>query len=249
MCSFKKNRNNSQIGYLNTSSGVTYNKSEIAAHFNDFFSNIGKKLASQFDSSHCSNFSQYLSETCQHSLFLAPTTNNEVFNALVALKKTNSTGPDGIANKVLQLAAYLIAEPLAHIINQSFLSGIFPTAFKTAKVIPIFKTGKSDDVQNYRPISLLNNLSKIFEKLMYKRIVEFFNKHNLLYDNQFGFRKGHSTVDAIFSSLNMIRIEKGIKSIHLVYSWTLVRPLIRSIIIFCYTNWINMVLEVLLING
>src|SRR5690349_24794543 len=115
MCSFKKTKKTSQIGNLATTSGVTCNQSEIAKHFNDFFSEIGKKLSSNFDSAHSNNYRHYLPETSQHSLFLAPTTNNEVFNALLALKKTNSTGPDGISNKVLQLAAYFIAEPMAHI--------------------------------------------------------------------------------------------------------------------------------------
>ena len=118
-------------------------------------------MASNFNSSQ-DNFKSFFSESIQQSIFLIPSSANEVFNALHALKKTNSTGPDGINSKVLQMSACYISEPLAHIINQSFHSGLFPTGFKTAKVIPIFKTGKADDVQNYRPISLLNNISKIF---------------------------------------------------------------------------------------
>ena len=99
-------------------------------------------------------------------------------------------GPDGISSKVLQLSANFISGPLAHIVNQSFSTGVFPVGFKTAKVVPIFKNGKSDDVQNYRPISLLNNLSKIFEILMYKRIIDFLKKHKILFDNQLGLGKG-----------------------------------------------------------
>ena len=211
ICSFKKTNSNSKISNIATPSGVTYDKLEIAEHFNDFFANIGTKLASKFDAAQ-SNYKDYLSGSCQQSLFLAPTSYSEVFNALHALRKTSSMGSDGITSKVLQLTAHFISQPLAHIINQSFSSGIFPTGFKTAKVVPIFKTGKSDDAQNYRPISILNNLSKIFEKLMSNRMVDFLNKNRILYENQFGFRKGHSTVDAIFSSLNMIRAEKGNKN-------------------------------------
>ena len=141
-----------------------------------------------------------------------PASLNEIFNAIQALKKTNSTGPDGISSKILQISADFITAPIAHAVNLSFEQGIFPSAFKKAKVLPISKKGKHDDVQNYRPISLLNNLSKIFEKLMYTRFEKFFNKNNVLYENQFGFRKGHSTVDAIFSSLNLIYMEKANKN-------------------------------------
>lgn len=191
-----------------------YNQRERAETFNEYFSEIGSKLASKFNSHNSTNinFKQYLPPSCQNSLFLKPATTNEVFNTILALKKTNSIGPDGLSNKILQLSSDFIAEPLTHIINRTFITGVFPTRFKTAKVIPVFKSGKSDDVQNFRPISLLDNLSKIFERLVYNRIIEFFERHNTLSENQFGFRKGHSTVDAIFSSLNMIRSQKGNKN-------------------------------------
>jgi hypothetical protein len=79
-------------------------------------------------------------------------------------------------------------------------------------VIPIFKKGNTDRVENYRPISLLSNMSKILEKIMYKRIMDYINKNNILYENQFGFRAGHSTTDALFSCANMLRTEHGNKN-------------------------------------
>ena len=205
-----KNQNNSQITCVTSTSFTILDKLEISNHFNDFFVNIGKNLACKFDSTQHS-YKPFISESIQQSIFLAPTSTYEVMNALQSLKKTNSTGPDGISSKTLKMAANFITEPLTYLINESFRSGIFPTEFKTAKVIPIFKSGQTDDVQNYRPISLLNNLSKIFEKIIFKRLIDFINRNNILYENQFGFRKGHSTRDAIFSSLNMIREEKGNK--------------------------------------
>ena len=112
---------------------------------------------------------------------------------------------------ILHVSAQYIINPLVSIINKSLERGYFPNDFKTAKVIPIFKNGDSNQTQNYRPISLLNNLSKLFEKIIYKRVSDFLAKNNILFDNQFGFRKGHSTIDEIFSSINMIRTEKDKK--------------------------------------
>ena len=81
ICSYKKNKNNSQINYLTTASGKIYDKSEIANNFNDFFVNVGKKLASNCNPNQ-ENYQKFLPESIQQSCFLAPTSANEVFNAL-----------------------------------------------------------------------------------------------------------------------------------------------------------------------
>ena len=101
---------------------------------------------------------------------------------------------------------------MTYIINKSFELGVFPASFKIAKVIPIHKKGSTSKVENYRPISLLSNLSKVFEKLMFQRLNCFMCKYSLLYQHQYGFRKGHSTIDAIINSINMIRSENGSKN-------------------------------------
>ena len=106
----------------------------------------------------------------------------------MSLKKSSSTGNDELSSRTLQSAAIYIASPLTSIINMSFIHGVFPSSFKIAKVIPVYKKGKTDNVQNYRPISLLSNLSKVVEKLMFNRIFKFLSSNNLLYDKQFGFR-------------------------------------------------------------
>ena len=85
------------------------------------------------------------------------------------------------------------------------MSGVFPDQFKTAKAIPIFKKGSHLDMANYRPISLLSNLNKILEKLMFNRINNFFNKYNCFYKLQFGFRKSHSTNHALIKITEAIR--------------------------------------------
>ena len=90
---------------------------------------------------------------------------------------------------------------LIYLFNKSLEQGIFPNPLKFSKVIPIHKGGSLFEMANYRPISLLPIFSKILEKLMYNRVIDFINKHEILYKNQFGFQKNMSTEYAINSLL------------------------------------------------
>ena len=99
--------------------------------------------------------------------------------------------------RVINLSIDLITEPLTEIINLSLARGVFPDALKIAHVLPIFKTGDPERFENYRPISILPAFSKRYEKVVYNRIYECLTEHNLLYNNQFGFRRNHSTSMAL----------------------------------------------------
>ena len=79
------------------------------------------------------------------------------------------------------------------IINQMLHSGIFPDALKVSKVIPLYKKDDKQLFSNYRPISLLPSISKIFEKVILLQLTEYLDKNNILHQNQYGFRKNHST--------------------------------------------------------
>ena len=113
-------------------------------------------------------------------------------------------GYDSFPMHVIKYLFHLISAPLADIINLSLLKGIFPDKLKIAKIIPIFKAEDPNFFVNYRPISLLSNFSKFFEKVMYNRLVEFAEKHDILYRCQFGFRKNHSTSHALIHLVNKI---------------------------------------------
>ena len=99
----------------------------------------------------------------------------------------------------------ILYSPLSEIINLSFSHGIFPDKLKIAKVIPIFKKGDQLECNNYRPISLLSNISKVFEKLMYRTLFLFLRQHDCLFSYQFGFRHNHSTNHALISITEEIR--------------------------------------------
>ena len=86
-----------------------------------------------------------------------------------------------------------IAQPLSYICNLSLKEGIFPEELKIANVIPLFKKDNAMVFNNYRPVSLLCTLSKVFERMMYNRLMDFLNENKILFEYQFGFRKNHST--------------------------------------------------------
>ena len=85
------------------------------------------------------------------------------------------------------------------------MTGVFSSVLKTAKVISVFKKDSKLDYSNYRPISLLSNIEKILEKLMYKRLYTFLNKNNVIYNLQFGFRQQYSTSHALINITENIR--------------------------------------------
>ena len=120
------------------------------------------------------------------------------------LKQNHS--PHSIPVRILRFLNLDIATPISNLINRSFQTGIFSTLLKTSKVIPIFKNkGSPLEVSNYRPISLLSNIEKIYEKAMHLRLIGFLEGQNLIYARQFGFRKGHSTVHALIDIVERVR--------------------------------------------
>lgn len=140
----------------------------------------------------------FLSARVPNSFFIDPVTEPEVFNCIMGLKNTKSTGSDEIKVHCLKLVASAVSGPLAHIINLSFSSGLFPDRLKVAHVVPILKKKLPAELPNsYRPISLLNSTAKIFEKLMISRLTNFLNQNSWLSEFQYGFQKGKSTEMAL----------------------------------------------------
>ena len=107
--------------------------------------------------------------------------------------------------KLLKMIPDLIIIPLCRIINMSFINDVFPDNLKIVKVIPVHKGGSTQDMNNFRPISLLSIFDKIMEKLMHKRLYDFLENNNILFKNQFGFRKNNSTIFALLQITEKIR--------------------------------------------
>ena len=169
----------------------------IASNFNEYFTQIGSSLAEKIPPPD-SDFSSPLRPTnTNSSVFLTPTTAEEIDDIVKKMKGSNTVGHDGISSNILKAILPEINNVLVHIFNCSLLTGVVPTQLKIAKVIPIFKAGDCHTFNNYRPISILPSISKILEKIMYKRLFNFIQRHNILCSNQFGFRPNRSTHMAI----------------------------------------------------
>ena len=179
----------------------------IADKFNVYFTEIGPSLASEIDVSNKSPFNTYLTSPCTSSFYFQYTNPSGILKIIQGLKPKTSAGYDHLSSKVLKDIADVVSIPLSIIINQSVCSGIFPSKLKIAKVIPLFKKGDIKLFGNYRQISLLSSVSKVFEKAAYGQLYEYFSSHALFYDSQYGFRKYHSTELAALELVDRIHKE------------------------------------------
>jgi len=182
-------------------------KITIANQFNQFFVDIGPKYSENIEIPPDSNFNDYLRYQESTSFQFTSITPEQVVKIIENLKSKSSYGVDRISNRLLKQIKYELSEPIAVIINQSISQGIFPDKLKIAKVIPLFKSGDSHVLNNYRPVSVLPSISKIFEKFMFNQIYEYFHENNLLYQSQYGFRSNHSTELAAIEFINRITME------------------------------------------
>ena len=194
----KKNKSGSpkEIEKLIYNNIVYDNVNDVANIFNQYFVNIGSNLAKALPPA-TTNFRCFLDPPIKNSISVYPITVEEVFSLITSMSGGAAAGDDGFNLEFLKKNVACLSQPLAHLFNLSIFSGIVPRAFKLAKVVPVFKKGDELNPGNYRPISLLSIFNKVFEKLISKRLSDFFDHENILYKHQFGFRKNHSTGLAI----------------------------------------------------
>ena len=181
---------------------IIKNPQEIAEEFNKFFINIGPELSSKIPNVQ-NNFENYLNYV-NTSIESSEITAQELKNSFSSLKINKSSGYDDISSNVIKNIYEGIEGPLMHIFNLSIKDGIFPKKLKIAKVIPAFKTGDKSELSNYRPISILPCFSKILERIMYNRLINYLSENNLLFQKQFGFQASKSTDHAILELSDQI---------------------------------------------
>ena len=157
---------------LNIGGRVIDDETELAKNFNNFFANVSHNTKNTIPKVPNISPLKFLKDCIQLNFIIAHTSNEEILDIINALEN-KSTGPSSIPFKLLTLIPDLIIIPLAYIINRSFSTGVFPKLMKIVKVIPIHKGGSTQDVNNYRPISLLS----IFDKIMHKHLYVFLENH------------------------------------------------------------------------
>ena len=184
------------MSQLNVNGKTVVNPKEIASNLNNFFVNIEPSTESNIPKVGNINPAKFMKDRQQFNFIIAHISEEEVLGIINALEN-KSTGPTSIPTKLLKMIPDLIIIPLCRIINMSFINGVFPDNLKIVKVIPVHKGGSTQDMNNFCPISLLSIFDKIMEKLMHKRLYDFLENNNILFKNQFGFRKNNSTIFAL----------------------------------------------------
>ena len=182
------------------------NKEDIAEIMNKFFVDIPKKIESKIKQSK-KHFKQYLGDPSPGTFFLNQTNPQEIELKISSLKNNKANGPNSLPTKIMKGCKKEISIPLSLIINLGFSTGIFSKRLKFANVFPIHKEDDKDNCNNYRPIALLSNISKIIEKLLHARLYFYLERNNILYKHQYGFRLNHSTTHALIATTEEIRHE------------------------------------------
>ena len=150
-------------------------------------------------------YHHHLSNESSSTIFLQPTNKEEIANIISSLNYNKASGLNIIPYRILFLLKNEISKQVADFFNLSFMTSVFPSILKTAKVVPVFKKDSKLNYISYCPIPLLSNIEKILEKLMFKRLYTFLDYNNIIYDLQFGFRQQYSTSHALINITENIR--------------------------------------------
>jgi len=211
-----KDRNKHAIHSLNINGRSTTNQYLIASAFNKHFTNMPTMITRNITASNCSvktsvnnqnNISLSLHNVFQTSFLSIKyhyTSAKEIEKIIKSLNSSNSCGYDEVPMKLLKVCSHYISSPLTYICNRSLFTGIFPNRLKYASIRPLFKKGNNDEMNNYRPVSLLTSFSKILEKVLQRRLLHHLTEHNILVKEQYGFRTNLKTDNATFHLMHEI---------------------------------------------
>ena len=211
-----QNRTNSDPSIvLTVNDEKCFDARTVASTFNSFYTVIAQKLVGMLPDP-CKLFApdslpfrRFYSTRgiFENSFVLTPVSRGFILGQLRGLKADKSTGLDGISARFLKDGANFLTEPIAHIINFSIMSEAVPSGFKDARVIPLFKKGSRLDPGNYRPVSILNTLSKLLERAVCDQLTKYLETKNVLYGFQSGFRGKFSTETCLVELTDYLRDE------------------------------------------
>ena len=188
-------------GVLDESGTIVSDLKRITDLMNKNFVNIAEKLLNERKDAFCNNLEFCFSSVCNDFVFKEFTI-SEIEMYIKSMKPNKSVRSDVPSIRFVKLSSKVIAPYLCELFNKCVEYGVFPESLKYAEVVPIYKSGKKCDVNNYRPISLLSPFSKIFESLVCERLNNFFLSNDVLHKRQYGFRKNSTTELAVNQIVN-----------------------------------------------
>ena len=197
---FEKNNVKHENFEINHDNRTITDEKHISKIFNEYFVSIGSNLAENITRNNVDPIS-YLDNQSGNLFYFHPTTPYEIAKIINSFKN-KATSKDNLPVFIIKKVIHILSPMLSDLFNESIIHGIFPEKLKVGRVIPLHKTGPKNLIRNYRPITTLSVFSKIFEKLVHKRICSFLKKFNIINSNQFGFLKNKNTSDAILEFLD-----------------------------------------------
>ena len=196
----KNKKNQLQKEFKLGDGSLTTDMKLICNKFNEFFINVGPSLSTKIPTQNTMPI-DYIKNKAIYSMYLEPVSETEI-KKLISSLKSNTPGYDMTGSAVLEWCVDSISEPLSYVCNMSLQEGLFPDELKIANVIPLYKCDDLKLFNNYRPVSVLPSVSKVFERIVYNRLVTYLNEYKILFSYQFGFRKQHSTYMALMTLMD-----------------------------------------------
>ncbi|CAM5112852.1 unnamed protein product [Eretmochelys imbricata] len=207
----KKKTKKEEVGLLNTEDGVEVKDNlGMAQYLNKYFASVFNKAKEDLrDNGSMTNGNEDME---------VDITISEVEAKLEQLNGTKSGGPDNLHPRILKELAHEIASPLARIFNESVNSGVVPYDWRIANIVPIFKKGKNNDLDNYRPVSLTSVVCKVLEKILKEKVVKDIEVNGKWDTIQHGFTKGRSCQTNLISFFEKVTdfVDKG-NTVDLIY--------------------------------
>ena len=183
-----KCKSNTIESVIDTKGSTITDSKSIECAFANYFKEIPHQCISKLPQNISNDsYSKYLHNSNSSSMFLSDTDTAEVYDIINTLKSNKSPGPLKFSNHFLKLLNSHISPLISSLINRSFDESLMPECLKIGKQTPVFKGG-DNILSNYRPITVVNSIAKVFEKAVNARLTKYLDKFNLLTDNQFGFR-------------------------------------------------------------
>lgn len=181
----------------------------VCDKLNSYFASIGTAINNSVPPTDLSHTS-FLDGNFENVFLFSPLNPDDIHKAVISLKSRRGK-IDHYSSLLLKKVSPIISPVLCHIINLSFAEGVFPDILKVARVTPLHKGGKPNMCSNYRPISILPDLSKVFERIVHNQLSTYLDENGILCSEQFGFRKNRTTSNAINCLLSYVygNVDRG----------------------------------------
>ena len=196
---------------------VCFDRHIVAEKFNHFYTTGASELVEKLPERIDKFGKQFVEKICRlkgvtpNDYSFSVISENKILKYLNNLNAKKATGLDSLPSHSVRDSASIIFCPLSHIINLSLIQGILPDDLKSARVVPLFKKNDKTEVGNYRPVSILSIISKVFERVVYDQIQTYLDERKLLYNFQSGFRPRFSTDTCLihFTDFIKFQMDKG----------------------------------------